>query len=137
MTELPDTSVWARRRHPTLRTWFESGLRSGGLGTCDQVRLELLHSARNVEEFRQLRADLETLPDAPMGAAEWKRAVEVYEMLAAVKPQWHRSVKHADLLIASAAEAAGVTLVHYDRDYDAIAEVTGQPMRWAAPAGTL
>lgn len=43
---------------------------------------------------------------------------------------------HADLLIA-AAEAAGVTLLHYDEDYDRIAAVTGQPTRWIAPRGSV
>jgi predicted nucleic acid-binding protein len=41
------------------------------------------------------------------------------------------------LLIAAAAEAAGVTVLHYDEDYDRIAKVTGQPTRWLAPAGSL
>jgi predicted nucleic acid-binding protein len=48
-----------------------------------------------------------------------------------------RSVKHPDLLIAAAAEAADLTIVHYDEDYDRIAEITGQPMRWLVPAGSL
>jgi hypothetical protein len=48
-----------------------------------------------------------------------------------------RSVKHPDLLIAAAAERAGLTLVHYDAAYEAIAEITGQAVRWAAPRGSL
>jgi predicted nucleic acid-binding protein len=48
-----------------------------------------------------------------------------------------RSVKHPDVLIAAAAERAGFTLVHYDADYDTIAEITGQPVRWVAPRGSL
>ncbi len=52
------------------------------------------------------------------------------------RPQRAR-VKHPDLLIAAAAEAAGIALAHYDEDYDRIAEITGQPTRWLAPAGTL
>jgi hypothetical protein len=37
----------------------------------------------------------------------------------------------------SRAEAHGLALVHYDVDFDAIAGVTGQPMRWLAPRGSL
>ena len=51
-----------------------------------------------------------------------------------------RSVKHPELLIAAAAEAAeaaDVTVLHYDEDYDRIAAITGQPTRWLAPMGTL
>ena len=36
----------------------------------------------------------------------------------------HRSVPHADLLIAATAEISGIELVHYDRDYDLIAQKT-------------
>ena len=35
-----------------------------------------------------------------------------------------------DLIIAAAAEQAGLTVLHYDDDFDLIAEVTGQPMEW-------
>jgi predicted nucleic acid-binding protein len=39
--------------------------------------------------------------------------------------------------IAAAAEAAGLTVLHYDEDFDRIAEVTGQPTRWLADRGGL
>jgi predicted nucleic acid-binding protein len=42
-----------------------------------------------------------------------------------------------DLLVAAAAELAGVPVCHYDRHFEVIAEVTGQPVRAIAPLGTL
>jgi predicted nucleic acid-binding protein len=48
-----------------------------------------------------------------------------------------RSVGHGDLLIAAAAESAGVELLHYDEDFERIAAITGQPTRWIAPRGSL
>jgi hypothetical protein len=42
-----------------------------------------------------------------------------------------------DLLIAAAAEAGGLTVLHYDSDYDTIAEVTGQSVEWVVPRGSL
>jgi predicted nucleic acid-binding protein len=42
-----------------------------------------------------------------------------------------------DLLIAAAAEFAGMPVSHYDRDFELIAEVTGQPVRAIAPLGSL
>ena len=137
MIELLDTSVWAARRRPEVRKWFEDHLLAREIAVCDQVRLELLHSARNVSEFRTIRSSLAVLPYCPMAATGWSRVVDVYELLAATGPQWHRSVKHPDLIIAACAEAAGLTLVHYDKDFDAIAAVTGQSMRWVAPQGSL
>jgi predicted nucleic acid-binding protein len=42
-----------------------------------------------------------------------------------------------DLIIAAAAEAAELTVLHYDRDFDHIASVTGQPTEWIAHPGSL
>lgn len=101
------------------------------------VRLELLHAARNAGEFAQIREELDALPDCPIGKQEWLRALGVYAQLSAVGGMHQRAVKHPDLLIAAAAEAAGATLVHYDEDYERIARITRQPTRWLAPRGTL
>jgi predicted nucleic acid-binding protein len=46
-------------------------------------------------------------------------------------------VKLPDLIIAAVAHGHGATVLHYDHDYDAIAEVTNQPTRWLAPPGSL
>ncbi len=101
------------------------------------LALELLHSARNPAEFAVVEDGLRGLPWVEMGEACWQRAREVYCALGSRPGMMQRNVKHADLLIAAAAERAGITLVHYDADYEAIAEITGQPVRWAAPRGSL
>lgn len=93
------------------------------------VRLELLYSARNRDEFAALRDDLAALHDCPIGPREWRRAIDVYSELAAAGGAHQRSVKHPDLLIAAAAEGAGVPVLHHDEDYERIAAVTGQPQR--------
>ncbi|MEA2232825.1 MAG: hypothetical protein QOD83_2641 [Solirubrobacteraceae bacterium] len=140
MIELADTSawIWSRRRaYPQLRQAFDTALVDVALATCEMVRLELLYSARNPEEFAEIREELAALPDCPIAPEQWRRALWVYEQLSGRGGAHHRSVKHPDLLIAATAEAAGVTVLHYDEDYDRIAEVTGQPTRWLAPAGSL
>ncbi len=60
----------------------------------------------------------------------------MYEGLAKQGGMHHRRGTHPDLLIAAAAEAAGVTLLPYDSDYEAIAAVTGGLRRWIAPKGS-
>lgn len=45
--------------------------------------------------------------------------------------------KVPDLLIAAAAESLGLTVLHYDADFDRIAAVTGQSCEWVVPAGTV
>ena len=49
----------------------------------------------------------------------------------------HRAVGLPDLLIAAVAERAGLTVLHYDADYDLVAAVTGQPARWVVPRGAV
>jgi predicted nucleic acid-binding protein len=137
MPELADTSVWARRRHPAIASWWNTVVVAGDIGICEMVLLELLHSARTGNEMRALRRDLTSLPQHTMTEGAWGRAVDVYQLLADREPQHHRSVKLPDLLIAASAEEAGWTLVHYDQDYDAIASVTGQATRWVAERGSL
>jgi len=140
LIELADTTAWSwsrRRSYPEMRAAFDAAVIDGEIATCDMVRLELLHSARNASEFAEVRHELDVLPNCPIGEAEWARALLVYERLSARGGAFQRSVKHPDLLIAAAAEAAGVTLLHYDDDYEHIAQVTGQPTRWLAPRGSL
>jgi predicted nucleic acid-binding protein len=120
-----------------LRHAFDVALVEGDIANCDMVRLVLLFSARNPHDFADLRDELAALPDCPIGKDQWERALWVYERLSAQGGAHQRSVKHADLLIAAAAEATGVTVLHYDEDYDRIAAITDQPTRWLAPKGSL
>ncbi|MGH9170968.1 MAG: hypothetical protein ACRD0Z_09730 [Acidimicrobiales bacterium] len=63
------------------------------------------------------------------------RAAAVQDALADRSQQ--RGAKIADLLIAAAAEAAELVVLHYDHDFDLIARVTGQPTQWIVPAGSV
>jgi predicted nucleic acid-binding protein len=137
--QLADTSVWVWTRAVggALRSAFDEGVVDGHVATCDMVRLELLYSARDVTEFTGLRTELDALPNCEIGVDQWQRALEVYEQLARRGGLHHRAVRHPDLLIAAAAEAGGVPVLHYDEDYDRIAAITGQEVRWLAPRGSL
>ncbi|GAB4048417.1 PIN domain-containing protein [Catellatospora paridis] len=67
--------------------------------------------------------------------AAMDRAMEVHLSLAASSQ--HRHFRLPDLIIAATAEQHGATVLHYDADYDRIAAVTGQPVEWIAPRGSL
>ena len=45
--------------------------------------------------------------------------------------------KVADLLIAAAADLAGLVLIHYDVDFELIASVSGQSHQWVVPRGSI
>lgn len=138
MTELADTSAWfVSRRDTRARADFDERLARRTIATCDAVKLELLFTARNGLELSARRVELDLLPQCPIGPAEFRRALDIYEEIAQQGGLHHRRVKHPDLLVAAAAESAGVPVLHYDRDFDVIAAVTGQPTRWIAPPGSI
>jgi predicted nucleic acid-binding protein len=49
----------------------------------------------------------------------------------------HRALPLPDLIVAACAEAAGLTVLHDDADYDRIAKITGQAVRWVLPRGSV
>jgi predicted nucleic acid-binding protein len=137
--QLADTSawVWTRAVGGELRADFDAAVVDGEIAICAMVQMELLYSARNADEFAELRSDLGALPGVRIGEGQWIRALDVYGRVAGQGGAHQRSVKHPDVLIAAAAEAAGVEVLHYDEDYDRIASITGQPVRWLAARGSL
>ncbi len=134
--ELADTSVWARQGKPGLESFAEA-VEDGRIAVCNQVAMELLWSARDDADFRATEAALLACPWFAVEPADWTEARRVFHELAARGPLHHRQVKIPDLLIAAVAARNGLTVLHYDGDYEVIAGVTGQPTRWAAPRGTI
>ncbi len=110
-------------------------IREDGLAVCAPVRLELLLSAHDEHDYLKLQGELDSLTQLPTDDAVTTRAEVVQREL--VRCGHHRGPTPIDLLIAAAAEAHGLTLLHYDRHFDLIAEATGQPTEWLAPRGTL
>jgi len=136
--ELADTSAWTvRRRDPDLNRRFLERMADGVIATCPMVMMELLWTARDADELAIMRVGLEALPQIPIHEPVWRRAIEVLELLAGDGPLHHRRVTPPDLLIAAAAERAGVAVLHYDRAFELIADTTGQSVRSIAPLGSL
>jgi predicted nucleic acid-binding protein len=88
--------------------------------------LEVGYSARGAQD---LRAGLREPPIASMPVeyatptAE-DRAVEILALLA--DRGHHRAPSVPDLLVAATAETAGLVVLHNDKDFELIAQVTGQ-----------
>jgi predicted nucleic acid-binding protein len=134
--ELADTSAWGKASRPGM-DWFAAAVEDGSIAVCDMVVMEVLTSARDAGDFRDLEAALAACPWLRVEVADWDEARRVYGRLAEQGPLHHRAVKIPDLLIAAVANRNGLTVVHYDSDFDRIAAVTRQPVRWAAPRGSL
>lgn len=94
------------------------------------------YSARNPTEYEQLRGErLRAYAWVPLDDDVGLRALDVQRRLA--RSNQHRTVRLPDLLLAAVAESYGLTMLHYDRDFDRIAEITGQPCEWVVPAGSV
>jgi predicted nucleic acid-binding protein len=96
--------------------------------------LEVGYSARSAKEWDQLVASLGAFELVETTADHVRRARQVQRLLAA---KHQRGRKIPDLLIAAAAEARNLVVLHYDADFDRIAAVTGQPVEWIVTAGSV
>lgn len=135
-TFLADKSALTRREtRPEVREVLEPLLLSGEIATCGIVDLELLFSARDRPTYRSLVEALRGMPRVPVDERSVNRALSVQAMLA--ERSQHRAVPLPDLLVAACAESAGLTVLHYDADFDRIADLTGQPTQWIVPRGSV
>jgi len=136
--ELADTSAWTvRHRDAEAEASFTRALVSRTIATCWPVRHELLLTARDARDVAAKRTDLDKLWHVDVGSREWRRSEEVLEALGRRGPLHHRQVALVDLLVAAAAEAAGIPVLHYRLHFELIASITGQPVRAIAPLGSL
>ncbi len=133
---LADKSALTRREtRPEVRQAVEPLLLSGAIATCGIVDLELLYSASSPAVYARLATTLRALPRVQITEAIVDRALEVQARLA--KRSQHRAVPLPDLIVASCAESSGLTVLHYDADYDRISAITGQPTQWVLPRGSV
>jgi predicted nucleic acid-binding protein len=135
-TFLADKSALARREaRPEVRAVLEPLLLAGEIATCGIVNLELLYSATSPATYSALAEALRGMPRVATDDVVIERALVVQAKLA--KRSQHRAVPLPDLLIAACAERAGLTVLHYDADYDRIAKLTGQRVQWIVPRGSV
>ena len=118
----PDAGQWAGR--------IERGL----VRITTVTRLETGYSARSGLDLRAglQRPPLSSMPVEYLTPAIEDRAVEVLALLA--DRGQHRAPSIPDLIIAATAELAGLTVLHLDKDFDIIAQISGQPMERLATA---
>jgi predicted nucleic acid-binding protein len=134
LTHVLDTSVLTRLQREPVRDAVEARAQGGELARAGISDLELGYSARSAEEWDQLAERLETFELVETTAEHVRRARQVQRLLAA---RHQRGRKVPDLLVAAAAETSGLSVLHYDADFDRIASVTGQRCEWVVPAGSV
>jgi predicted nucleic acid-binding protein len=133
---LVDTSAAARMRLPVVADRLEPLITGGLVATSAALDAEALHSARTPAEYEQVRADRrEAYEYLPTEDRHWQGAFDAQRVLA--RTGRHRAVGIVDLLTAVLAAEHGMTVLHYDSDFDIAAEVLEFEHRWVLPRGTV
>ncbi len=116
LAQSPDAGEWASR------------IQRGLVRVSTVTRLEVGFSARTADDLRSgfARPPLATMPTEYLTPVIEDRAVRVQTALA--DRGQHRAPSIPDLLIAATAEVARLTVLHLDKDFELIADITGQPV---------
>jgi predicted nucleic acid-binding protein len=137
---LLDNSAWARLADRALAadrlTEIADAIEAGRIATCLPFLLEAGYSARSARDHDAVLAELLALPRISIDADVERSALDAQRQLARVG--YHR-LPPVDLLMAALAARYELGVLHYDRDYDVLAEKTDLKFDsvWLAPAGTL
>ena len=116
LTQAVDAAEWASR--------IDRGL----VRISTVTRLEIGYSARTASDHRTLLTEppMSSMPVEYLTPKIEDRAVDL--QLALADRGLHRAPSIPDLLIAATAELADLTVLHLDKDFELIAELTGQPV---------
>jgi len=131
---LADTSVFSRLAKPSVVGAFAPLAAGGQIALCSAVTFELGFASRSPADYTELKDLLSAFDSLPTNEADHRRGLYVQAALAV--RSGHRAISLVDALVAAVAEAHDLTVLHYDADFELIADVTGQPQEGVAPRGT-
>ena len=138
---LLDTSAWARlidgRLTAAAADRVLDSLAAGRIAMTEPLILEILYAAMDTDAFRARQEELAALPLLRLDDRVAARALSAQADLASAGGISHR-VKPIDLLVAAVADVHEADVMHYDRDYDMLAEHTLLAFEsvWVAPRGS-
>ena len=123
-------------RHPEVGARLARLIEAGLVATTAGLDAEALYSARNPVEYEQLWVDRRVAYEyLPTEDEHWQAALQAQRELA--RQGRHRAVGMPDLLTAVLAAAHGLTVVHYDADFETAATVVAFEQAWVMPSGSL
>ena len=123
---LIDKSALVRLGATSNAEEWASRINRGLVHIATVTLLEVGFSARSADEHRLAlqHPPISAMPVENATPAIERRAVVVQSQLASAGQ--HRAPSVADLLIAATAELAGLIVLHLDKDFELIANLTGQ-----------
>jgi predicted nucleic acid-binding protein len=137
---LLDNSAWARLlqgvvpkdRAKTIGDWMAQR----EIAVCMPFLLEAGYSARSAAKHREMMVRFDRLPRIAIDGEVERMALQAQRELAEVG---HHRLAPMDVMIAACAHRAEAGVLHYDGDYDLLAEHTSLVFEseWLAASGTL
>jgi predicted nucleic acid-binding protein len=137
---LLDISAWsqlgqehvAEGRVEEVAGWMSRG----EIAVCLPFLLEAGYSAQSAAKHRAMMVKFDVLPRIATDRQVETMALQAQRELAEVG---HHRLPPIDVMIAACADRAEAGVLHYDADYDLLAEHTSLRFEsvWLAPAGTL
>jgi len=117
---LVDTSVWIfalkKDYSPKIKERIDQLLLKDLIITAGMIKLELLGGTKTESEYRRLKTRLQALDSIETDESLWESA---YAMAFELRRNGI-TVPYTDILIATCALEAGVTLLHADSHFDLI-----------------
>ena len=132
---LIDKSALARAGKPQVARVLTPRIDGGLIAVSVVTELEVGFSARSTSDHDDILGLLDRLVRIVLPVRAEQLARDAQRRL--VERGQHRAVGVADLRVAAVAKEAGLTVLHYDGDFDLVASVTGQSCEWIVPAGTI
>lgn len=125
---LIDKSAYVRLGNSARAVDWIERIERGLVHVATPTVLEVGFSARSRDDWAAsvTGPPLALMPVENATPAIEARAVEVQGILA--RQGRHRAPSVPDLLIAATAELAGLVVLHHDKDFELIADITGQPL---------
>lgn len=133
-TYLADKSALTRASQAAVAERLGPLLTRDLVATCAVVDLEVLYSARSARDYDAIRAERRSFQEAPITPEVMALAIDLQQELA--RRGQHR-LPIPDLMISAAAKVAGLTVLHYDDDFDRIAAAGGAAHEWVVPQGSV
>jgi predicted nucleic acid-binding protein len=140
-TLLADTSAWATVRKKSapqaVLDAFLEAIANKQIRTSPVVRLEMTVGARNRQELEAKQTRMSGVPELRLTSTIIDAAISGLSSMIATGSPGFQKVPIADALITATAQANGIGVLYYDRDFDRLAPSFGVPAVWVAPRGSI
>ncbi len=130
---LADTSAWmVARRAPKARELLLAAVERRVVAWCWPVRYELMVDARGLDGIAAVDRTLEGLREIAVDRTVQRGVLAAMRELASSGSHGAHRLPLADLTVATAAQTAGLDVLHFDHHFERIGAMLGVGTSWIA-----